>query len=321
MRSFTFIALASVVLFSSVTVNANETPVVWNKATLLNNMDFTNYDLTDRTSGVVFIRPKSGNPPSSAVNIAINDEFLSSVQDGYYTSATVCTLGTRLSAYPTSAKSNDLLANAQVMDLKAGQVNFFEIVVNPGSAPYLRRVDSAMASQLLNGTHRQSHQISRVHTPSNCQVPYQPVATGLSQERVIVSPNPYQPAPPVRQQVQVGYETDPNLRLNILFDHDKSDLKPMYQSEITRAADFLSNYPNMDALVEGHTDSNGDAKYNQILSQRRAETVRQALIKNHNVDPSRLKAVGYGEARPIADNSTREGRQENRRVIISIPKP
>ncbi len=72
--------------------------------------------------------------------------------------------------------------------------------------------------------------------------------------------------------------------------------------------------------VEGHTDSVGADSYNQVLSQRRAETVRLLLIANFGFDPSKVKAVGYGESRPLADNGNFQGRQRNRRVEIRIRK-
>lgn len=95
-------------------------------------------------------------------------------------------------------------------------------------------------------------------------------------------------------------------------------IKSAYQGEIAEAAQFLENYPNTQAIVEGHTDSNGSATYNQALSQRRAEAARQALIK-HQVPASRIQTVAYGEQSPVATNSTAEGRQQNRRVVITIP--
>jgi len=69
------------------------------------------------------------------------------------------------------------------------------------------------------------------------------------------------------------------------------------------------------AVVEGHADSNGAAAYNKQLSQRRADSVRNALIRDYNIAENRLSAVGYGEERPIADNRTADGRRANRRVV------
>lgn len=75
----------------------------------------------------------------------------------------------------------------------------------------------------------------------------------------------------------------------------------------------------MTATIEGYTDSTGDDMYNMNLSKRRAEAVRQALIKDYAVTPARLQSKGYGESKPIADNNTAEGRLQNRRVIIKVP--
>lgn len=108
------------------------------------------------------------------------------------------------------------------------------------------------------------------------------------------------------------------IRLEVLFDFDKSVVKPEYYPEIKKVADFMKQYPMTDTVIEGHTDSVGTAAYNLSLSQRRAEAVRQVLIDQFNVDASRLTSVGYGEERPIADNRTAEGRQLNRRVVAVV---
>ena len=70
-------------------------------------------------------------------------------------------------------------------------------------------------------------------------------------------------------------------------------------------------------VIEGHTDSTGPDGYNQGLSERRAEAVQGYLV-DHGVSPSNLSTVGYGEAQPVADNSTREGRALNRRVELRV---
>ncbi|MFC0821413.1 OmpA family protein, partial [Moraxella marmotae] len=114
-------------------------------------------------------------------------------------------------------------------------------------------------------------------------------------------------------------ETRPNVRLNILFDFDKSNIKAQYKGEVQKAADFLAQYPDAKAIIEGHTDSKGSDAYNQKLSERRANEVRNALIKNHGISPARLTAQGFGESRPVATNDTDAGRQENRRVMVVIP--
>ena len=99
---------------------------------------------------------------------------------------------------------------------------------------------------------------------------------------------------------------------DIFFDSSSSTLKPGAYSEIDRISNVLNNYPQTTIRVEGHTDSTGPEDYNQRLSEKRAETVKNALIQRA-VDPKRIAAVGYGESQPISsDNAT------NRRVSIVI---
>ena len=108
------------------------------------------------------------------------------------------------------------------------------------------------------------------------------------------------------------------LRLNILFDTDQYIIKPEYLSEVTKAASLLERHPNGIAVIEGHTDSQGDASYNQRLSENRAKAVRAALISRYGINANRLTTVGYGEMRPEADNNTRQGRSLNRRVEVVV---
>ena len=71
-------------------------------------------------------------------------------------------------------------------------------------------------------------------------------------------------------------------------------------------------------IAIGHTDSIGSDAYNQKLSERRAQAVREVLVNQYGVESQRVDSVGYGEARPVADNSTEEGRQINRRVEAEV---
>lgn len=108
------------------------------------------------------------------------------------------------------------------------------------------------------------------------------------------------------------------LDLEVLFDTNKSDVKAEYMGQITRVADFMKRYDDVTAVIEGHTDSRGEASYNQGLSQRRADAVRAVLVEGLKVDGSRVTAKGYGEERPRASNDTVEGRQQNRRVVAEL---
>lgn len=104
---------------------------------------------------------------------------------------------------------------------------------------------------------------------------------------------------------------------DVLFDTNKSELRSGAQFTVDKLAAFLTEYPDRKALIEGFTDSTGSVEYNQRLSERRAEAVRNALMAK-GVDSSRLMTRGYGVAFPVASNETAEGRQRNRRVEVII---
>lgn len=103
----------------------------------------------------------------------------------------------------------------------------------------------------------------------------------------------------------------------ILFDVDKTEIRSAARESIAKAAEVLVNFPDTYVTVEGHTDSTGSDEYNQRLSERRAYAVHDLLVLN-GVPPARLSIRGYGETDPVADNSTPEGRQSNRRVQLEI---
>jgi outer membrane protein OmpA-like peptidoglycan-associated protein len=103
----------------------------------------------------------------------------------------------------------------------------------------------------------------------------------------------------------------------ILFDTNKADLRPASQTDIDKMAAILQKYPDTNVLVEGHTDNTGSDAINQPLSERRAQAVATATIAK-GVAASRVTTQGYGSTQPVADNTTTEGKQANRRVEIAI---
>ena len=106
------------------------------------------------------------------------------------------------------------------------------------------------------------------------------------------------------------------LEVDVQFESNSSVITSAYDTEIGVVAQTLANNPDARAVVEGHTDSIGEAKYNLWLSGLRAEAVRQLLIDQHGVNPSQITAVGRGEESPVADNHTADGRRLNRRVEL-----
>lgn len=108
------------------------------------------------------------------------------------------------------------------------------------------------------------------------------------------------------------------VELDVKFDFDKAQVKQESHGDIKALADFMKQYPQTSTVVEGHTDSVGSDAYNQGLSERRANAVREVLVNQYGVESGRVQAVGYGESRPVADNATAEGRAINRRVEAEV---
>lgn len=103
----------------------------------------------------------------------------------------------------------------------------------------------------------------------------------------------------------------------ILFDINKSDLRPEAKQNLGNLSTILNKYPDTEVLVEGHTDSTGTHDYNMDLSLRRAQSVANYMT-GQQVQADRFRMMGYGPDQPVASNATADGRQENRRVEIAI---
>ncbi|MCM2265139.1 MAG: OmpA family protein [Desulfuromonadales bacterium] len=108
------------------------------------------------------------------------------------------------------------------------------------------------------------------------------------------------------------------LNLHLIFGTNKDQVTPFHYRELDKAHAFIQKYPDHDIVVEGHTDSRGGDDFNQKLSQRRAENVSKVLVEKYGVPASRISAKGFGESRPTSSNDTADGREQNRRVVISI---
>lgn len=122
----------------------------------------------------------------------------------------------------------------------------------------------------------------------------------------------------------VGQEIRIALAADVLFDFDKHDLKPAAFATLRKVGDVLKPHAGTDVLIEGHTDAKGTEAYNQTLSERRAASVRDWLVRNAGQPSSRFKTRGLGRSRPIAPNAKADGsddpagRQRNRRVEIVV---
>jgi len=134
----------------------------------------------------------------------------------------------------------------------------------------------------------------------------------------VVEPAPEAPLEPVPAAEPTPGRYKYCITLHIEFDIDKADIRPEYHDEVAKVGDFMKKYPTTTTVIEGHTDNVGTAEYNMGLSQRRAESVVNYLVEKFGIENSRLSAKGYGLTRPVADNSTNEGKQLNRRIEAII---
>ena len=126
-------------------------------------------------------------------------------------------------------------------------------------------------------------------------------------EKVAAAPPP--PAPPPPAGTKLATLKGPN------FDFDKAQLTKSGEKLVDGAVTVLKDNPSVNASIEGHTDSVGTDAYNQKLSERRANAVRDYMVKA-GIAASRITTKGWGESKPVASNKTAEARAENRRVEI-----
>jgi len=135
---------------------------------------------------------------------------------------------------------------------------------------------------------------------------------------------PLPPSVPMMQKKEQGLshekllkERNLTVELKAEFDFDRSSIRQEYLDDLQKIAEFMKKYPETVTTIEGHTCSIGTEKYNIALSAKRANSVKKQLT-DLGIDPKRLNTAAYGETRPIADNSTPEGRQKNRRAVAVI---
>jgi outer membrane protein OmpA-like peptidoglycan-associated protein len=105
----------------------------------------------------------------------------------------------------------------------------------------------------------------------------------------------------------------------LLFATNSATLEPQSQEQLRNISEILKAYPGVNVKVGGYTDNTGDPAANQVLSEQRATSVRQALV-GLGIAANRLEAEGYGERHPVADNLTEEGRAQNRRIALRVTR-
>jgi outer membrane protein OmpA-like peptidoglycan-associated protein len=205
-----------------------------------------------------------------------------------------------------------------------------KLITLTGGFPWAAEVQGSEAAVVaFNADHETWFWESVTHKSRNRALPVRNGKDGKlviaekKQEEVVPPPPPspetVKPLPPPPLPVQEKI----SIALNLEFDTAKSVIKKKYHNNIKEVADFMQKYPDTNVVIEGHTDNVDvfkNPENNIKLSQDRADSVRQYLIDKFSIDASRITAVGYGPARPIADNDTKEGRKKNRRVAAVIEK-
>lgn len=282
--------------------------VTWKKQNTADARALSREDIPAGESMLFFVREVDNDELQTSLNIAINDRFQVSLQPGNFSRVNSCAGLNDLSAEITGAKTNDLLYRAQRYDLQERGAYFFFVSVDDNGVGNIAPMAHEEALRYIE-QHKmqyQTHQISRV-VMNTCEAPIAPPP--------IVSIRPVTPPPPPVEPVA---KVPVSIELEVLFDTDKSFVKPQYRAEVERVATFMRQHPHVTAVIEGHTDSRASDDYNIGLSQRRVNAVMKILVEEFGIDQRRLSAVGYGEARPRATNATPEGRQLNRRVVATF---
>ncbi len=266
--------------------------VRWQKEQAVNVQDLLNKQVPANSASVYFIRAQDNDGLQTSANVAINDRFHVSIQPGNYSQVLSCVGVNRLSAQITGHKNNDLLFNAVNYNLENERNYFFAVDVDDatGAASIRSLSEEEAVPMMQQQQYHQAHQITRV--VPNCEAPQ-----------------------PKYEKVQI--------QLQVLFDTDKHFVKPQYYPEIERVVDYMKRFPDSSVTLEGHTDSRQTDEYNLALSQRRMNAVRDIMINRYGIDGNRIRAIGYGESRPIAPNDSPANMQLNRRVmaVFEVSQP
>lgn len=115
-------------------------------------------------------------------------------------------------------------------------------------------------------------------------------------------------------------EESVSIKLNVKFANNSAELNKAEMLDIQRLADFMKEYEDTNVVIEGHSSAVGNADYNLMLSQKRADAVKMALVDEYDIDANRLTAKGFGEERLLSEGNTAKDHLINRRVVAQIEK-
>jgi len=205
----------------------------------------------------------------------------------------------------------DPVQAAKAIAAKASQVCFIVLSVDPEGTQG-KRVNDELAKVNNCSTLVDARQLAG--NQANMQKFVKDVFCEDVPEKVAAPPPPPPPPAPAPAPAPVAKKI---VLRGINFDFDKANIKPEFTPVLDEGVDILKANPDVKIVIGGHTDSIGTPEYNQKLSERRAQSVLDYFAKK-GIDKNRMKAVGYGETKPIADNKTKEGRALNRRVELQV---
>jgi len=260
-----------------------------------------NSALTSKESRIVFFQ-QADTENSNAINISIgiDNAFQTTLQNGQYSDVIICSGPQIVNVGNLNQKSGEVLTHSESYQLTPQATTYLQVALSTVGNPVIRQIAADEALPLLSQSTRQTHQISRVLL--DCK------ATPELQQPLEISK--------VDQKTEI--KNPP--QFNVLFDFDSADINKNHAATLAGMANFIKSYPRAAITVEGHTDNKGPENYNLKLSQSRADTVKNILVDQYDIETTRLSAVGYGETMPIDTNDTKQGRQNNRRVVAIVNK-
>ncbi|MCP1773044.1 outer membrane protein OmpA-like peptidoglycan-associated protein [Neisseria perflava] len=248
-------------------------------------------------TNLVFFRGETGDP-KKAVNIYVNGEYHTSLQQDGYSQLEVCAQPQRIGAYVTGTDNRyeGKATGGQTYELPNGQVAYFRVVDDEAGQAVLQPVDAETAKSEIHGDKYQNNTLSRVDKESTCA--------------------------PRELKKYV-------LNAAVLFPFNKSDSKSILskgRNELAAIANDIRQHPGNIVRVEviGHTDPDGKAEYNQKLSEKRAQSIAQLLAES-GVARDKIQAIGRGESELLVSGCKQKNRaarqacnQPNRRVEIKL---
>lgn len=245
----------------------------------------------------------SGSPiPGSAVTPLKNQYIASAAASYHYSEWNTKFIGEIFGSYPAQSSTLDGERSLSSLELLAGIKHDFttNLAFHAGGGVGLVHGVASPDWRVYTGI---NYAVGPLWSTSKKR----PSETDHMEQIVPPGPVVRTPPPPVQR-----FRTQ-----SILFKFDSDEMIGNYHEVLEELAEFLKS-GFRELIVEGHTDSIGSIPYNQKLSERRAEAIKRYLVRHFGLDGRKIRTIGYGELRPIADNGNYQGRQLNRRVEFEI---